>query len=225
MQRILSAMMVVFLSLVSVVSAQAEKSAWQGLHLSYGATTQSGNHDFTLSHERWGSYEVWAFPVSGSGSALEVGYRWQVGETRLILGPTISVIQGGLSGVRSWEHAKTGASAQLMYQSEFQATAGLELGYIVNERLLVTAEAGFAASDASLTLSGLYRGYTAESAIEGYVPGEYVSLGINYRFESGATLGLEVGHYLFECEDQWGSVNGELSTEATVVSLELGFQF
>ena len=95
MQQFVSAMMVVFLSLVSV-PAQAEKSAWQGLHLSYGATTQSGNHDFTLSHERWGSYEVWAFPVSGSGSALEVGYRWQVGETRLILGPTISVMQGGL---------------------------------------------------------------------------------------------------------------------------------
>lgn len=224
MQQFFSAMVVVFLFLLAPM-AQAEKSAWQGVHLSYGATMQSGDHNLALSHKSLGVHELWAFPVSGSGSALELGYRWQVGETRLTLGPTISVMHGGLSGGRSWEHAKTGASAQLAYQSEFQATAGLELGYIVNERVLITAEAGFVASDASLTLSGVYRGYTAESAIEGYVPGEYVSLGLNYRFENGATLGLEVGQYKFDCSDQWDSVNGELATDATVVSLELGFQF
>lgn len=224
MQRILSAMMVAFLSVLST-AAEAEKSVWQGVHLSFGTTKQVGDHDFTLSHEKWGAHELWAFPVSGSGFVLETGYRWQVGESRLTVGPTITVMKGGLSGGRSWQHEKTGASARLAYDSELQATAGLELGYIVNERMLITAEAGFVASDASLTLSGDYGGHTAESSLEGYVPGEYVSLGLDYRFKNGATIGVEIGRYNLHCADSWGEVNGELVTNATVVSLEFGFQF
>lgn len=224
MQRILSAMMVVFLLAVSV-PAQAEKSVWQGLHLSYGATTQTGHHDFTLSHERWGNYEVWAFPLSGNGSVLELGYRWQVGGSKITVGPTLSLMQGTLSGGRQWQHAGSGASAHLGYESEIQATAGLELGYIVSERLLLTAEAGYVASDALLTLSGSYQQYGAESSLAGYVPGEYVALGLDYRLSNGATIGVEIGRYNFNCADSWDDVSGELTTSATVLSFAIGFQF
>lgn len=224
MKKIVAASLVVFFSLISTV-AQAEKSAWQGLHLALGATKQAGDHDFSLSHEQWGAFELWEFPVSGTGSALEVGYRWQVGETRLTIGPTLSVMQGGLQGGLSWQHEKTGASVELRYHSEFQATAGLELGYIVSERLLVAAEAGFVASDASLTLAGAYDTYAAESSVSGYVPGRYVSLGLDYRLKNGATIGAEVGRYEFNCADSYESLRGDLSTKATVFSLEVGWQF
>ncbi len=224
MQKILSVVVVFFLSLYASV-AKAEKSVWQGIHLSYGVSTQTGNHDFVLSHEWWGDHEVWGFPLSGEGSVLEFGYRWQVGESRFTIGPTFSLMQGMLSGGRQWQHTDTGVSAQLGYQSEIQATAGIELGHIASERLLFTVEGGVVASDACLSLSGSFRNYNAGTALTGYIPGHYIAAGIDYRFENGTTLGLEVGRYNFEYSDSWGEVTGILSTDVTVISLEVGWQF
>lgn len=217
------AMLVTFLSWLAPM-AQAEKSAWQGVHLSYGVTTQKGDHDFILSHEPWGTYEVWALPLLGKGSVAELGYRSQIGQS-FTIGPTVSLMRGSLSGALEWP-PEIGVSAGLVYESEIQATAGLELAFILSERLLLSLEGGAVASDAQLTLSGAYSDYSSDgSSLSGYVPGHYVAVGIDYRFNNGATIEFEVGQYTFDCADSLDQVNGKMTTDATVASISFGWQF
>ncbi|MFM2339758.1 MAG: hypothetical protein RLZZ360_394 [Candidatus Parcubacteria bacterium] len=95
MQRMLSAVMAFFL--LVPMPAQAEKSVWQGPHLSYGVPIQTGSHDFTLSHKDWGEYVVWTLPLSGQGAVGELGYRWQLGNSALTTALTARCI-GAWSG-------------------------------------------------------------------------------------------------------------------------------
>jgi hypothetical protein len=206
-------------------SAMAEKSSWQGLHLSFGKTVQSGGHDFTISHEKVGSFQVWELPLSGHGSVVEIGYRWQLGQSPVTVGPTVSVMNGSLTGSKTWRHAGTGASASLAYASEFQATAGLEIGYIVSERTLITLEGGVVASDAGLSLSAVYADYAAGTGISGYLPGTYLAAGFDHQLKNGAVLEVEIGRYSFDCVDEIGAVNGQLLTDAIVASIGVGIKF
>jgi hypothetical protein len=216
-------MMAFFPSLATPVAA--EKSLWQGLHLSYGKTWQTGTNDLTLSHEKVGSFQVWELPLSGHGFVAEVGYRWQLGRSLLMLGPTFSLMKGDMTGSRTWRHDGTGASATLAYASEIQATVGIELGYIASERTLFTLEGGVVATDGSLSLAASYRDFAAGTGISGYMPGTYVSIGVDHRLKNGAVVELEVGHYNFDCADQIGVFDGVLSTKATVVGVSIGWQF
>ncbi len=226
MWRIVFLPLMTLMVMLSTTVARSE-TPFAGFHLSYGPNQQQGHNDLRLGHNDFGSVELWSIPLSTAvtGESFAMGYRWPLGDSRWRIGPTAALLAGPLFGSIGATTADNTGAISLGYSSEFVATIGGEVGYVVGDQWLVTAEAGVVASPAALMLSASYDRYGDSWSATGYLVGSYYALGVTHAFPSGLTLGVKVGQYDLQVTDQAEDWYGVLSTESVIATVAVGWQF
>lgn len=196
MQRILSAMMVVFLSLVSSQVEANEIRPWAGPAIEL-------RHGRILTEHKFGSVTdgqsmYFGFDDAATVSGLKVGWRFPLGD-RLTFGPMLAYYGEGVSDATSGVYAPEGASVRASYRETRAVTAGFQLGVDVGNGWFAYGEAGYVCQE--VVLSGEVSVPTLEMSVSqtGYEVGPYAELGVAkalgpHAYVAGALQGRRYQH-------------------------------
>lgn len=214
MQHILSAVMVVFLSLLSLV-AQAEESQrpWAGPAIEFRLGRTLTEHEFSfVDNEQSTSFR---FDDAATVSGLKVGWRFPLGN-RLTLGPMLAYYGEGVSAAASGVYEPEAVSTSASYHETQAVTAGLQIGVDAGNGWFAYGEVGYVCQEIEMVGQVTVATRQMYENKTGYEVGLYGELGVaktlsRHTYVAGALQGRRYQH-----------VDGAMTANRSDLSLWLG---
>jgi opacity protein-like surface antigen len=195
-----------------------QEADWSGVYVQGQVGFGLGEHTLSYENEDYGiTADIYQIPLEGNAQAFGLGYRREVGDSRLYLGARFMAHRGLMQGSKAWSGHEGDVGAQVDFSSNTVYTAGGELGYEFAPRWYGYLGAGLAGAELSWQGQVHAFGYETSHAEEGWAPGAYLALGAMRDLGKGLAVGVEAQWFHFEAEEQVQGFGHDLGTfKATV---------